>query len=71
MNQTGASMVRPTAILRRLLRCDNGAVTIDFVLLTAGVLILGIGVGAPIREGVLDMLVEINDAFLRHPTEPY
>ncbi|MEC9435525.1 MAG: hypothetical protein VYD87_21685 [Pseudomonadota bacterium] len=45
--------------------------TIDFVLLTAGVLILGIGVGAPIREGVLDMLVEINDAFLRHPTEPY
>lgn len=54
----------------RLLRCDGGAVSIEFVVLSAGVLLIGIGVGEPLRDGVVDMLTNLNDVLLAHPTAP-
>lgn len=60
-------MNRTVPILSRLRRCDNGAVTIEFVVLTAGVVMLGIGVGEPIRTSLADFLNAINDVLLLHP----
>lgn len=63
-------MVRAISILRRLRRCNNGAASIEFVLLTAGLVMIGIGVGVPFRDGVRGYLVAINDLLLEHPKQP-
>ncbi|MEM7744863.1 MAG: hypothetical protein AAF409_14240 [Pseudomonadota bacterium] len=47
--------------LRKFLRDDSGAVTIDWVALTAGILLLGIAVVFAIfREGVQPLVDSIN-----------
>lgn len=48
-------------MLKKFLRDESGAVTIDWVALTAGILLLGIAtVYAIFREGVRPLITEIN-----------
>jgi Flp pilus assembly pilin Flp len=47
--------------LKRFLADDTGAVTVDWVVLTAGVVVLAIVVAPPIQTAVGDMAVLIAD----------
>ena len=47
--------------LQRFLRDESGAVTVDWVVLTSGVVILGIVVMPPIARAVGDMAILIGD----------
>ncbi|MFC3086401.1 Flp family type IVb pilin [Tabrizicola soli] len=46
---------------KRFLRDESGAVTVDWVVLTSGVVILGIVVMPPIARAVGDMAILIGD----------
>lgn len=47
--------------LIRFLRDDTGAVTVDWVVLTAGVVILTIVMAPPIQQAVTDLAILIAD----------
>lgn len=47
--------------LKRFLTDETGAVTVDWVVLTAGVMVLAIVVMPPIREAVVGMAMMIGD----------
>ena len=47
--------------VRRFLRDETGAVTVDWVVLTSGVVILAIVVMPPIARAIGDMAVQIGD----------
>lgn len=53
-------------IIKRFLQDDSGAVTIDWVVLTAGVVVLAVIVAPPIQTAVIaiatDIGLEIDDA---------
>jgi len=46
---------------KRFLQDEEGAVTVDFVVLTAGVVVLTIVVAPPIREAVVNLAIGIGD----------
>lgn len=47
--------------VKRFLRDETGAVTVDWVVLTSGVVILAIVVMPPIASAIGDMAVQIGD----------
>ncbi|OYW62284.1 MAG: hypothetical protein B7Z10_02435 [Rhodobacterales bacterium 32-66-7] len=47
--------------LKRFWQEEAGAVTVDFVVLTAGVVVLTIVVAPPIREAVVNLAIGIGD----------
>jgi Flp pilus assembly pilin Flp len=47
--------------IRRFLADDSGAVTVDWVVLTSGVVILAVVVMPPIQTAVVDMAVLIGE----------
>lgn len=47
--------------LKRFLTDETGAVTVDWVVLTAGVMVLAIVVMPPIREAVVGMAMMVGD----------
>lgn len=47
--------------IKRFLADENGAVTVDWVVLTAGVVILAVVVMPPIQAAVVDMAVLIGE----------
>lgn len=47
--------------VKRFLRDETGAVTVDWVVLTSGVVILAIVVMPPIARAIGDMAVQIGD----------
>lgn len=47
--------------IKRFIRNESGAVTVDFVVLTAGVVVLTIVVTPPIRSAVVNMAIDIAD----------
>lgn len=47
--------------LKRFIRDESGAVTVDFVVLTAGVVVLAIVVTPPIRAAVVNIAIDIAD----------
>jgi Flp pilus assembly pilin Flp len=47
--------------IKRFLADDSGAVTVDWVVLTAGVVILAVVVMPPIQAAVVDMAVMIGE----------
>jgi Flp pilus assembly pilin Flp len=47
--------------IKRFLADDSGAVTVDWVVLTAGVVILAVVVMPPIQTAVVDMAVMIGE----------
>jgi Flp pilus assembly pilin Flp len=47
--------------IKRFLADDSGAVTVDWVVLTAGVVILAVVVMPPIQTAVVDMAVLIGE----------
>ena len=51
---------------------EDGAVTVDFVVLTAALVILGLLVGAAISRGATDLAGDIEDSLLSTtvPTNP-
>lgn len=65
MDSTAAGRGRPClrARLARLLHDDSGAVTVDFVVVAAAVVGLGIAALAIIADGALSMADDFNDSF--------
>ena len=46
---------------KRFLKDDSGAVTVDWVVLTAGVVVLAVVVMPPIQTAIVDMAIYIGD----------
>ena len=51
---------------RQFLCDENGAVTVDWVVLTAGVVVLAIVVMPPIQTAIVDMAIYIADTVLEY-----
>ena len=53
-------------LCRRFLKDESGAVTIDWVVLTSGVVVLGLIVTAFLGQPLLDLITAIRDEMLQY-----
>ncbi len=47
---------------------EDGAVTVDFVVLTAAIVVLGLAVGTAVSNGATGLANNIRDSLLNQPT---
>lgn len=51
-------------IYTRFLKSDDGAVTVDFVVLTAAIVVLGLAIGTTVSRGVIGLGNDIEDTMV-------
>jgi Flp pilus assembly pilin Flp len=61
-----ASKRRPGMGCRQFLEDENGAVTVDWVVLTAGVVVFAVIVMPPIQTAIVEMAVYIGDTITEY-----